>query len=308
MGIISNIFKLLLNEQNDTKTLLIRNAISERKPITIDYRSEDDEVLNGVRYDIEPVVLGTNAKSGNKVFWAYVFKGTSKKGLPGWKMFRLDRVKQVSTKPGVNPFKLTDLPDYQKGKAPNAMKSLSQVDIFSPYWFEDDARFKKDQPTQPAPPQPKKVVAKPTPQPTAQVQPQVPPTEIPQAQTPDPNKATEKPEPTEPKYGQDVYNTLKSKIKDVNGQKVINRQDYETAVKDLYGKKEGEWKNYQRQISGNERPGEGTRARFDKTSRGELDALMSNDNVKIQDDENSTNPTPENLSETIKRFKILINS
>jgi hypothetical protein len=307
MGIISNIFKLLLNEQDDTKTLLIRNAISERKPITIDYRSEDDEVLNGLRYDIEPVVLGTNAKSGNKVFWAYVFKGTSKKGLPGWKMFRLDRVKEVKTKPGLNPFKLTDLPDYQKGKAPNAMKSLSQVDIFSPYWFEDDARFKKDQPTQPAPPQPKKVVAKPTPtKPTPQPEPQAAPTPQPEPLV-QPNAPTEKPEPNEPKYGQDVYNTLKSKVQDVDGQKIINRQDYEMAVKDLYNKKEGEWKNYQRQISGNERPGEGTRNRFDKSSRVELDTLMSADNVKVQD-ETQPNPTPENLSETIRRFKILINS
>jgi len=304
MGIISNIFKLLLNEQDDTKTLLIRNAISERKPITIDYRSDDDEVLNGLRYDIEPVVLGTNAKSGNKVFWAYVFKGTSKKGLPGWKMFRLDRVKEVKTKPGLNPFKLTDLPDYQKGKAPNAMKSLSQVDIFSPYWFEDDPRFKKDQPTQPAPPQPKKIVPKTTP--TAKPQPQPTPTPQPEPSV-QPDKPIEKPEPNEPKYGQEVYNTLKSKIKDVNGEKVLSRQDYESAVKDLYNKKEGEWKNYQRQISGNERPGEGTRQRFDKSSRAELDALISQDNVKLND-ENQTNPTPENLSETIRRFKILINS
>lgn len=305
MGIISNIFKLLLNEQDDTKTLLIRNAISERKPITIDYRSEDDEVLNGVRYDIEPVVLGTNAKSGNKVFWAYVFKGTSKKGLPGWKMFRLDRVKEVRTKPGVNPFKLTDLPDYQKGKAPNAMKSLSKVDVFSPYWFEDDPRFKKDQPMQPAPPQPKKIAVKPAP--VAKPEPpQAAPIPQPEPSV-QPNAPTEKPEPNEPKYGQEVYNTLKNKIKDVNGQKVITKQDYEMAVKDLYSKKEGDWKNYQRQISGNERPGEGTRSRFDKSSRGELDALMSVDNVKVQD-ETQPNPTPENLSETIRRFKILINS
>lgn len=300
MDFISNIYKLILSEQEDTKLLLIRNAISERKPITIDYRGPSDEVMSGLRYDIEPVVLGTNAKSGNKVFWAYVFKGTSKKGLPGWKMFRLDRVKQVKTAPGINPFKLTDLPNYQKGKAPNAMKSLSQVDIFSPYWFEDDSRFKKDQPTQPAPPQPKKVITK-------QTEPSKPDvTPIPEP-IPQDDKVIEKPKVTEPKYGQEIYNTLKNKIQDVNGEKVINKQDYEVAVKNLYGKKEGDWKNYQRQISGNERPGEGTRATFDKSSRSELDSLMSQDNVKIKD-ETIVTQTPENLSEAIKRFKILINS
>ena len=142
--------------------------------------------------------------------------------------------------------------------------------------------------------------------PTAKPQPQPTPTPQPEPLV-QPDKPTEKPEPNEPKYGQDVYNTLKTKIKDVNGEKVLSRQDYESAVKDLYNKKEGEWKNYQRQISGNERPGEGTRQRFDKSSRSELDALISQDNVKLND-ENQTNPTPENLSETIRRFKILINS
>ena len=295
MSNILNIFEELLLEQ-DAKLLLLRNAISERTPITIDYRSEDDEVLNGVRYDIEPVVLGTHSKSGNLVFWAYVFKGTSKKGLPGWKMFRVDRVNQIKTKPGLNPFKLTDLPDYQKGKAPNAMKSLSKVEIFSPYWFEDDARFKKDQPTQPAPPKPKTTVPTPA-QPSPQPQPKP---------TPEPEKVEPQDIPTsEPQknYGPEVLNNLKSKVKDIDGQKVVNKQDYETAVKDLYTRKEGDWKNYQRQVAGNDRAGEGTRARFDKESRTELDTLLNKDNIKVQDENQ-----PENLSETIKRIKTLINS
>ncbi len=295
MSEILNIFEELLLEQ-DAKLLLLRNAISERTPINIDYRSEDDEVLNGVRYDIEPVVLGTHAKSGNLVFWAYVFKGTSKKGLPGWKMFRVDRVNQIKTKPGLNPFKLTDLPGYQKGKAPNAMKSLSKVEIFSPYWFEDDVRFKKDQPTQPAPPKPKTTAPTPA-QPSPQPQPKP---------TPEPEKVEPQDIPTsEPQknYGPEVLNNLKGKVKDIDGQKVVNKQDYETAVKDLYNRKEGDWKNYQRQVAGNDRPGEGTRARFDKESRTELDTLLNKDNIKVQDENQ-----PENLSETIKRIKTLINS
>ncbi len=295
MSNILNIFEELLLEQ-DAKLLLLRNAISERTPITIDYRGPSDEVASGVRYDIEPVVLGTHAKSGNLVFWAYVFKGTSKKGLPGWKMFRVDRVNQIKTKPGLNPFKLTDLPDYQKGKAPNAMKSLSKVEIFSPYWFEDDARFKKDQPTQPAPPKPKTTTPTPA-QPSPQPQPKP---------TPEPEKVEPQDIPTsEPQknYGPEVLNNLKSKVKDIDGQKVVNKQDYETAVKDLYNRKEGDWKNYQRQVAGNDRAGEGTRARFDKESRTELDTLLNKDNIKVQDENQ-----PENLSETIKRIKTLINS
>lgn len=297
MSNILNIFKGLLLEQ-DAKLLLLRNAISERKPITIDYRSEDDEVLNGVRYDIEPIVLGTHARSGNLVFWAYVFKGTSKKGLPGWKMFRVDRVNQIKTQPGLNPFKLTDLPGYQKGKAPNAMKSLSKVEIFSPYWFEDDPRFKTDQTTQPAPPKPKtptQPIQKPTPQEKPQPQPTAEPEKVEPQDTP-----TSEPQKD---YAPDVLNNLKGKVKDIDGQKVVNKQDYEAAVKDLYNRKEGDWKNYQRQVAGNDRAGEGTRARFDKESRTELDTLLSKDNIKVQDENQ-----PENLSETIKRIKTLINS
>jgi hypothetical protein len=225
-----------------------------------------------------------------------VFKGTSKKGLPGWKMFRVDRVNQIKTKPGLNPFKLTDLPGYQKGKAPNAMKSLSKVEIFSPYWFEDDARFKKDQPTQPAPPKPKTTTPTPA-QPSPQPQPKP---------TPEPEKVEPQDIPTsEPQknYGPEVLNNLRGKVKDIEGQKVVNKQDYETAVKDLYNRKEGDWKNYQRQVAGNDRPGEGTRARFDKESRTELDTLLNKDNIKVQDENQ-----PENLSETIKRIKTLINS
>jgi hypothetical protein len=63
--------------------------------------------------------------------WAFVFKGISKKGLPGWKMFRVDRIKSAKLNFDVSNFKLKDLPGYQKNKAPSAMKSLSSVEIFS---------------------------------------------------------------------------------------------------------------------------------------------------------------------------------
>jgi len=156
--------------------------------------------------------------------------------------------------------------------------------------------FKKDQPTQPAPPKPKTTAPTPT-QPAPQPQPKP---------TPEPEKVEPQDIPTsEPQknYGPEVLNNLKGKVKDIDGQKVVNKQDYETAVKDLYNRKEGDWKNYQRQVAGNDRPGEGTRARFDKESRTELDTLLNKDNIKVQDENQ-----PENLSETIKRIKTLINS
>jgi len=36
-------------------------------------------------------------------------------------------------------------------------------------------------------------------------------------------------------------------------------------------------------IGGNERPGEGTRSRFDNTSKFELDRLLAKDNISVGD-------------------------
>ena len=297
---MTNLFDIttsLLLEQ-DSKLTVLRKSISERIPISIYYKGPADEVLEGERYDIEPIVLGTKKDSGNLVIWAYVFKGVSKKGLPGWKMFRVDRIQSVKFNLGVDPFKLTDLPGYQRGKAPSAMKSLSNVEIFSPYWFEDDMRFKKNVPTQPPPPQP----AKPTPgaQPTPQPAPPVQPT--PGEQQPPQQEPEYKPEMDQASYGAEAVDFLNSKLKDVNGVKTITPQEYDTIIKDLYTKKESEWKNYQRMLGNNQRPGEGTRKRFNDQSKQEIDDLLSNNGIQV------SNTAPEYLSEMIKKFKHLIKS
>jgi hypothetical protein len=297
MTTLFNITTTLLLEQ-DSKLTVLRKSISERIPISIYYKGPSDEVLEGERYDIEPIVLGTKKDSGNLVIWAYVFKGVSKKGLPGWKMFRVDRIQSVKFNLGTDPFKLTDLPGYQRGKAPSAMKSLSNVEIFSPYWFEDDMRFKKNVPTQPPPPQPTQPtpVAQPTPgeQPPVQPAPPVQPT---------PQQEPEyKPEMDQASYGAEAVDFLNSKLKDVNGVKTITPQEYDIVIKDLYTKKESEWKNYQRMLGNNQRPGEGTRTRFTNQSKQEIDDLLSNNSIQV------TNNTSEFLSEMIKKFKHLIKS
>ena len=192
---------LFLEQQDDSKLTLLRKSITERLPITINYKGPADEVVSGQRFDIEPIVLGKNAKSGNLVIWAYVFKGVSKKGLPGWKMFRVDRIENVKINLGINI---------------------------------------------------------------------------------------------------DAFNILKSKVKNINGERVISSLDFEDAVRDLYRKKEDDWKNYQRMITGNVRPGEGTRKRFDNTSKEELGKLLIKNNIKI------TNNLQEPLSEMIIRIKSLI--
>lgn len=288
-----NLFEItttLLLEQ-DSKITDLRTAIINRKPITIQYSGPPGEVLSGPRFDIEPIIMGTNAKSGNLVIWAYVFRGTSKKGIPGWKMFRVDRIDNVDTSGlTADSFKLSDLPGYQKGKAPNAMRSLSSVMIYSPYWFEEYKKYAK-KPTQPPPPPPTQ------PAPRQITIPQPPEGEEP---------APAEPEiPTSPDLSQHrldtiVFNDLQNKIKEIDGQKTITTQEYTNAVKELKDKKEGEWKTYQGMVTGNIRPGEGTRKRFETSSKNEIDTLLRKNNITISDNVENT------LAEIQKRFKSLI--
>jgi hypothetical protein len=286
MTILNEIVNNLLLEQ-DSKLEIIRKAIGERIPLSIYYRGPAGEVREGQRIDMEPIVLGKHAKSGNLVLWAYVFKGISKKGLPGWKMFRVDRINSAKLNFDVKNFKLGSLPGYEKGKAPSAMKSLSSVEIFSPYWFEDDERFTATPKQFP----PKRPVAPPVAPP---VEPEVPPAE----------RTIEKPSVISSREALGkIYNDLKAKTRDVNGQKFISTHDYQDALNTLYHNKEDEFKIYQRAISGNVRPGEGTRKRFTDTSKAEIDNLLSKDNVQISNN-------PETLAEAYriqKRFKRLIN-
>lgn len=282
MMVLSEIVTQLLLEQ-DSKLEIIRKSIGERIPMSIYYRGPAKEVREGQRIDIEPIVLGKHARSGNLVIWAYTFKGISKRGLPGWKMFRVDRIVSAKLNYNVKNFKLGDLPGYERGKAPNAMRSLSSVEMFSPYWFEDDERFTAT----PKPFPPKRPEARP-------VTPEVPPAE----------RTIEKPKTISSRETlQNTYRDLQGKTREVNGQKFISNKDYEDALNNLYRSKEDEFKVYQRAISGNLRPGEGTRKRFKDTSKTEVDNLLSRDNIRISDN-------PEMLAEAERkqlRFTRLIN-
>jgi hypothetical protein len=275
--------------EQDTKLDTLRKSISGRFPISINYIGPPGEVLSGDRLDIRPVVLGKNKKSGNLVIWAYVSRGISKKGLPGWKMFRVDRINDIKINQNVEPFKLTDIPEYQKGKF---LKSLSNVEIISPYWFEDDIRFKSK-----LPPKPKK--EKPI-EPTEPIKmPEKEPIKIEKPPAEEPEKSIPSPSPEEiKKFGKEIYDELTKDIVDINGKKFISYKDYDNAFNNLYKKKEGEWKNYQRELQGNVRPGEGTRERFKKESEKELLNLLKRDSVEIH-------PMYE-LKEIYLRFKSLI--
>lgn len=269
---------LLLEAENKIDT--IKKSILNRLPLTIYYADESSEVLDGERIDIYPVVMGLNKKQ-NRVIWAYVKNGVSKKGLPNWKMFREDRIVSAKIDPTLPPFILSDIPEYETGKAPSAMKSLISVDIYSPYW--EEGKYKQGLPKkvekerekqiQPTPPQPQ--------------EPEVPVEKI------EPELPIVNPEMKDDDYSDDALKTVERNIID----KKISKIDYDRAIDFIYRKKESDWKEYQKAIEGgNVRPGEGTRNRFKNDAKNEFDNILKQNNINIED----------MLSEIYKKFKHLI--
>lgn len=270
---------LLLEE--DTKLEVIRKSILNKLPLTIQYGGPSPEVKPGLRIDILPVVLGKNAKSGNLVIWAYVFKGVSKKGLPDWKMFRIDRIISARINEKLLSFDLNQIPNYIKDKSPSMMKSLSSVYMYSPYTsINQETQIQNTN----------------EPETKSETKPEINNSEVNNTE----NTPIVKPELSKTNYAQDIFNELKSKIKDINGKKFISKIDYDISLNNIYHKKEDEFKNYQRMISGNSRPGEGTRQRFRKESQTEFDKILKNNQIEIESENENM------LSEVYKKFKHLI--
>lgn len=285
---------LLLEEDNKLET--IRKSITEKLPITIQYSGPAGEVKSGPRIDIMPVVLGTNSKSNNLVIWAYVFKGVSKKGLPNWKMFRIDRIVSATFNTKLSNFDLEQLPGYQEGKAPGMMKSLSSVDVFSPYWSEKEA------PSIEVPNTPENTQQTPAPEPSNVPEPtnNQEPTELP-TPVPEPTPETEpqaavSPDLSKRNFSQETFSELTPKIKDINGQKILSKLDYDFALDNIYHRKEDEFKKYQRMISGNLKTGEGTRLRFRNDAQKEFNNLLMKNNISVESQ----------LTEIYNKFKHLI--
>ena len=68
----------------------IFNAIRDRRVCVIYY--EGDETINPGRRSIEPYVLGLSPRE-NLILRAYQYAGVTDTEQPGWKTFRLDRIR-----------------------------------------------------------------------------------------------------------------------------------------------------------------------------------------------------------------------
>ncbi len=95
---------MLREDFNSTMTLL-KGAITNKFICTIYYRGERKGIVDdGYRY-IEPYALGVNSR-GNTVVRAWLLRGKSRRGridpkqVPGWRLFRIDRIQSISTSLG----------------------------------------------------------------------------------------------------------------------------------------------------------------------------------------------------------------
>ena len=81
------ILKEVLNESVSSDS--VNDAINNKYRILINYDDEDNHAT-GTRL-VEPYVLGYT-KTGNLAFRGYQYEGDTVRGVPKWKLFRLDRV------------------------------------------------------------------------------------------------------------------------------------------------------------------------------------------------------------------------
>lgn len=278
----------ILSEQSMSgrKTKPLVDAIKNRNPVTFYYsgptKPEKDSVKRGVRIRAEVVAMGLS-KGGNVIVRAYIQPpSVSKKGYSktNWRTFRVDRMSNINVL--TNETFDTKRPGYKEGSESNSGPMVTT------YVTSDWSKTPEVKPKE-TPPPPKPVdepVKEPLPQPKVD------------------DKPSPIPQPQKDNVG-DVFKTLTPK--EIDGKKTITTQEYENAVKDLYKRKETEWKDTQRELGKNLLPGEGTRKRFELDSNKELSDLLKNNNIVVTDEIiNQNEPLQENLKR-IKSLMLLIN-
>jgi hypothetical protein len=276
----------ILEEQSvlkTTKTKPIVDAIKNRKKITFYYsgprKPKKDSVKPGYRVKAEAVALGLS-KKGNLVMRAYVQPpSTSKKGFAehGWRTFILNRMSGTEITDEIFNEKR---PGYKEGND----NGLSVTYVTTDWTSKSDVK------------KPRIVKQKTTTEPTRQVEPSIE----------KPDVKGEKPEPqTEPKTTE-----LPQPKPEVNPTKEPDQspeepnQDLKDKQKELYNKKQSEWINKQKEIGGNIKPGQGTRARFSKEVEKEIPQPKPEEKPSVNPEDN--NDEDKNLQENIKRIKSLM--
>jgi hypothetical protein len=293
---LNKIFFKIIEEQDvpkGKKSNTLVSAITNRNPITFYYTGpkepSKDSVKPGVRIRAEAVAMGLS-KGGNVIVRAYVQPpSVSKKGFSktNWRTFRIDRMSNLQILQD-ETFDITR-PGYKEGAESNSGPMVTTY-VTSDWTKTPEVKEPETPPTEPTPTPETK--PKPKQQPLPQPKPEEKPSQIPQDEPKD--------------FSGEIFNKLQSNLKDINGEKIINTQDFQTASTELYKLKEKEWVDAQKVLGKNTNPGEGTRKRFEMSSKSELSNLLSKNNIKVSDDVNDEVDDTTDLQESIKRIKTLM--
>jgi hypothetical protein len=274
MSFTNTIFKIL-EEQNilrTSKTKPIVDSIKNRNKISFYYSGPNkpakDSVKPGKRIDAEAVALGLS-KKGNLIVRAYVQPpSVSKKGFDktGWRTFMVGRMSDLRVSDEKFDKKR---PDYKEGDDNSMSVTYVTTD------WTNKPEVKKPRIIKPSSPKPTTPTTEPT-EPT--------PTE-PEVTTPQEPKTTELPQPKPETKPEPIP------------------QDNVDKGKELYKSKETDWKNKQKEVGGNIKPGQGTRERFKKEVEKELPQPNPIEKPVVNPEEDEEN---KKLQESIKNIKRLM--
>tara|TARA_R110002051_G_C8629299_1_gene484524 strand:- start:477 stop:842 length:366 start_codon:yes stop_codon:yes gene_type:complete len=114
MKLYNSLRAVILEVANRNEAL---NAIKNKKITTIYY--EGDTINNPGWRTIEPVCAGTT-KRNNPVLRAWQTEGVTDTEIPGWKFFRLDRIRNWQQT-------MDDFDEVRPNYNPNGDKSMNQV-------------------------------------------------------------------------------------------------------------------------------------------------------------------------------------
>lgn len=137
---------VLLTESRGVAARKVNDAINNQYRVQIQYNDNLHKRKKGQKYKrtkaptgmrlIEPYVLGIS-KAGNKVLRAFQYSGATRRGVPKWKMFRLDRIINWNPLPKskfyVDPAQMDKLvPDYNTEGDKSMVSVLNQVHMEKP--------------------------------------------------------------------------------------------------------------------------------------------------------------------------------
>lgn len=137
---------ILLTESRGVAARKVNDAINNQYRVQIQYNDNLHKRKRGQKYKrniaptgirlIEPYALGIS-KAGNKVLRAFQYNGATRRGVPKWKLFRLDRIINwiplVKSKFYVDPAQINEFaPEYNTEGDKSMVSVLNQVQIKKP--------------------------------------------------------------------------------------------------------------------------------------------------------------------------------